>query len=292
MPDLTPESFAALAGRCAGVPHRGGVTEATPPAARVPVPDLGTFLLLVAGGLGAGLSGTMAGLASLFSYPALLAAGLPAVAANVTNTVALTVTSVGAAAGLAPGAHRPVADRPAVRHAHRGRRRPGGGAAAHHAAGGVREGGAGAGRRAPAAVLLFQPQIRAAVLRRAGEDADRGGSARARRDPRRRRLRRLLRRRGRGDAAGVAARRAAGLAAAGQRDQERAARACRTRSRPSGSPSSRPSTGGRCCRWPSGRSWARGSGPWWPATCPRTALRVGIALAGLGLAVVLAVGAW
>jgi len=63
------------------------------------VPDVGTFLLLAAGGLGAGLSGTMAGLASLFSYPALLAAGLPAVAANVTNTVALTVTSVGAAAG-------------------------------------------------------------------------------------------------------------------------------------------------------------------------------------------------
>jgi uncharacterized membrane protein YfcA len=66
------------------------------------VPDLGTFLLLVAGGLGAGLSGTMAGLASLFSYPALLAAGLPAVAANVTNTVALTATSVGAAAGSRP----------------------------------------------------------------------------------------------------------------------------------------------------------------------------------------------
>ena len=66
------------------------------------MPDLGTFLLLVAGGLGAGLSGTMAGLASLFSYPALLAAGLPAVAANVTNTVALTATSVGAAAGSRP----------------------------------------------------------------------------------------------------------------------------------------------------------------------------------------------
>ena len=66
------------------------------------MPDLGTFLLLVAGGLGAGLSGTMAGLASLFSYPALLAAGLPAVAANVTNTVALTVTSVGSAAGSRP----------------------------------------------------------------------------------------------------------------------------------------------------------------------------------------------
>ena len=66
------------------------------------MPDVGTFLLLAAGGLGAGLSGTMAGLASLFSYPALLAEGLPAVAANVTNTVALTFTSVGAAAGSRP----------------------------------------------------------------------------------------------------------------------------------------------------------------------------------------------
>jgi uncharacterized membrane protein YfcA len=56
-------------------------------------------LLLVAAGFAAGLCGTTAGLASLFSYPALLAAGLPPLAANVTNTVALTVSSVGAAAG-------------------------------------------------------------------------------------------------------------------------------------------------------------------------------------------------
>jgi uncharacterized membrane protein YfcA len=58
-----------------------------------------TALLLVAAGFAAGLCGTVAGLASLFSYPALLAAGLPPLAANVTNTVALTATSVGAAAG-------------------------------------------------------------------------------------------------------------------------------------------------------------------------------------------------
>lgn len=55
-------------------------------------------LLLVAGAA-AGLCGSVAGLASLFSYPALLAVGLPAVAANVTNTVALTVTGIGSAAG-------------------------------------------------------------------------------------------------------------------------------------------------------------------------------------------------
>jgi uncharacterized protein len=58
-----------------------------------------TALLLLVAGFAAGLSGTIAGLASLFSYPALLAAGLPPLAANVTNTVALTATSVGAALG-------------------------------------------------------------------------------------------------------------------------------------------------------------------------------------------------
>jgi uncharacterized protein len=63
---------------------------------------VGTFLLLVAAGVGAGLSGSMAGLASLFSYPALLAAGLPAVTANVTNTVALTFSSLGSAVGSRP----------------------------------------------------------------------------------------------------------------------------------------------------------------------------------------------
>lgn len=60
---------------------------------------LPTALLLVAAGFAAGLSGTVAGLASLFSYPALLAAGLAPLAANVTNTVALTATSIGSAAG-------------------------------------------------------------------------------------------------------------------------------------------------------------------------------------------------
>ena len=58
-----------------------------------------TALLLVAAGFGAGLSGTIAGLASLFSYPALLAVGLAPLPANVTNTVALIASSVGSAAG-------------------------------------------------------------------------------------------------------------------------------------------------------------------------------------------------
>jgi uncharacterized membrane protein YfcA len=51
------------------------------------------FLLLA--GIGAGLTGSIAGLASLVSYPALLATGVPPVTANVTNTVALVLNAVG-----------------------------------------------------------------------------------------------------------------------------------------------------------------------------------------------------
>ncbi|OAH12729.1 sulfite exporter TauE/SafE family protein [Streptomyces jeddahensis] len=58
-----------------------------------------SVLLLAAAGVASGLAGSIAGLASLFSYPALLAAGLPPVAANVTNTVALFSNTVGTAAG-------------------------------------------------------------------------------------------------------------------------------------------------------------------------------------------------
>lgn len=60
------------------------------------------FALLAAAGIAAGLAGSIAGLASLFSYPALLAAGLPPTAANVTNTVALAVSSLGSVHGSRP----------------------------------------------------------------------------------------------------------------------------------------------------------------------------------------------
>ncbi|PXY24264.1 sulfite exporter TauE/SafE family protein [Prauserella flavalba] len=60
---------------------------------------LDSAALLALAGVAAGLVGSMAGLASLFSYPALLAAGLPPIAANVTNTVAMFSTTVGAAGG-------------------------------------------------------------------------------------------------------------------------------------------------------------------------------------------------
>jgi uncharacterized membrane protein YfcA len=59
------------------------------------------FVLLLAG-LGAGLTGSVAGLASLISYPALLAVGLPPVTANVTNTVALVFSSTGSIIGSRP----------------------------------------------------------------------------------------------------------------------------------------------------------------------------------------------
>ena len=54
------------------------------------------LLLLVLAGVGTGLVGYLTGLASLVSYPALLAAGLSPVAANVTNTLALIGIGVGA----------------------------------------------------------------------------------------------------------------------------------------------------------------------------------------------------
>ena len=55
-------------------------------------------LLLLTAGFFAGLVGFVTGLASLVSYPALLAVGLPPVAANVTNTVALVGVGAGALA--------------------------------------------------------------------------------------------------------------------------------------------------------------------------------------------------
>jgi len=59
-------------------------------------------LALVVAGAAAGFISTVVGLASLVSYPALLAIGLPPLSANMTNTVALLFTGVGAAAGSRP----------------------------------------------------------------------------------------------------------------------------------------------------------------------------------------------
>lgn len=58
--------------------------------------------LLVATGVLAGVVSVVVSLASLVSYPVLLALGLPPLTANVTNTVALVFTSIGSAAGSRP----------------------------------------------------------------------------------------------------------------------------------------------------------------------------------------------
>lgn len=60
------------------------------------------FGLLLLAGLAGGFIGSVAGLASLATYPALLAIGLSPVDANVTNTVALVLSTVGAVAGSRP----------------------------------------------------------------------------------------------------------------------------------------------------------------------------------------------
>lgn len=59
------------------------------------------FTLLVVAGFFSGVIGFVTGLASLISYPALLAVGVSPVAANVTNTVALVAVSVGSTANSA-----------------------------------------------------------------------------------------------------------------------------------------------------------------------------------------------
>lgn len=60
------------------------------------------LLFLAVAGVVAGVVSTVVSLATLVSYPALLAVGLPPLAANVTNTVAIVWTGVGAAAGSRP----------------------------------------------------------------------------------------------------------------------------------------------------------------------------------------------
>ncbi|MET0474153.1 MAG: sulfite exporter TauE/SafE family protein [Mycobacterium sp.] len=58
--------------------------------------------LLFVAGIGGGLAGSIAGLASVSTYPALLLVGLPPVAANVTNTVALVFNGIGSIWGSLP----------------------------------------------------------------------------------------------------------------------------------------------------------------------------------------------
>jgi len=57
---------------------------------------------LAAAGVLGGLTGSIAGLASVATYPALLMVGLPPVTANVTNTVAVVFNGIGSVLGSRP----------------------------------------------------------------------------------------------------------------------------------------------------------------------------------------------
>ncbi|OYO02808.1 sulfite exporter TauE/SafE family protein [Enemella evansiae] len=59
---------------------------------------IATFCWLLLAGVGAGLVGYLTGLASLVSYPALLAAGLSPLTANVSNTLGLVGVGIGSTA--------------------------------------------------------------------------------------------------------------------------------------------------------------------------------------------------
>src|SRR5262245_42476964 len=60
------------------------------------------WFFLFAAGIAGGLTGSIAGLASVATYPALLLIGLPPVTANVTNTVALVFNGIGSVWGSRP----------------------------------------------------------------------------------------------------------------------------------------------------------------------------------------------
>src|ERR1700685_4556414 len=59
------------------------------------------LILLAAGTLG-GIFSTVVSIASLVSYPVLLALGVPPLAANMTNTVSLVLTGAGSVASSRP----------------------------------------------------------------------------------------------------------------------------------------------------------------------------------------------
>ena len=59
-------------------------------------------LALLATGVAAGIASTVASVASVVSYPVLLALGLSPLSANVTNTMSLTCTAAGSVIGARP----------------------------------------------------------------------------------------------------------------------------------------------------------------------------------------------
>jgi hypothetical protein len=74
-----------------------------------PDPALVVPALLVVGGVVAGIIGTAGGITSLVAYPLLLAVGIPPLAANVTGSVAISGSGIGSAFRAGPDlvGHRP-----------------------------------------------------------------------------------------------------------------------------------------------------------------------------------------
>jgi uncharacterized membrane protein YfcA len=64
--------------------------------------SIGTAVLLLTAGVLAGVVGSAGGIASLISYPVLLAVGIPALPANVTDTIASVACLPGSALGSRP----------------------------------------------------------------------------------------------------------------------------------------------------------------------------------------------
>ncbi len=94
---------------------------------------------LAAAGVVGGLTGSIAGLASIATYPALLLVGLPPVTANVTNTVALVFNGDRLGVGLTAGTDGPRTLAEANTSGNRGGGRGRGRAVAVDACGGLRE---------------------------------------------------------------------------------------------------------------------------------------------------------
>jgi uncharacterized membrane protein YfcA len=63
---------------------------------------LSEVLVLLAAGTAGGIFSTVVAIASLVTYPVLLALGVPALSANMTNTVSLVLTGAGSVAGSRP----------------------------------------------------------------------------------------------------------------------------------------------------------------------------------------------
>ena len=57
------------------------------------------YAFLFVAGVGAGIAGYLVGLASLISYPAMVAMGIPPVVANTSNTVGLLGSGAGSVVG-------------------------------------------------------------------------------------------------------------------------------------------------------------------------------------------------